>query len=161
MTSKFDLALVQTPQDLEALRDREAYTEFMQTLAGTLWTVTRNDEAGTWEATENNSVIEQFGLKRSDFEPIAPPVLPEYVPPAPKDPKLVGVEFDGVMCSATKEDQDGLIAVMTAFQLQGEHFQPTRFVFANGSELVISAQNIKQFIGVWMPFRQSFFAASE
>jgi hypothetical protein len=161
MTSKFDLALVQTPQDLEALRDTEAYNNFMQALAGTLWTVTRNDEAGTWEAAENNSVIEQFGLRRSDFEPIAPPVLPEYVPPAPQDPKLVGVEFDGVMCSATKEDQDGLVAVLVAFQLQGEHFQPTRFGFVNGSELVISSENIQRFIQAWMPFRQSFFAASE
>lgn len=159
MQSKFDPTFVQTAEDLEALRDTPAYAEFMEMLAGTLWTVTRNDEKECWEAAPNNSVIEQFGLKRQDFEPIPQPVLPEYVPPTPKDPKLVGVEFDGVMCSATKEDQDGLIAVLTAYQLQGNEFKPTRFVFANGSNLVLSLENLKQFIGVWMPFRQSFFEA--
>ncbi len=78
-------------------------------------------------------------------------------PPPPPDPKLVGIEFDGVMCSATREDQNGLVAVLTAYQLQGAAFQPTRFEFANGNFLVINKTNIQAFISVWMPFRQSFF----
>jgi len=48
------------------------------------------------------------------------------------DPKLVGIEFQGVMCSATLYDQNGLLAILTAYQLQGAAFQPTRFEFANG-----------------------------
>ena len=83
-----------------------------------------------------------------------PPVLP---PPAP-DPKLVGIEFDGIMCSATAQDQNGLVAVMMAIQLQGAAFEPTRFEFDNGSELVISLANYQDLMAVWMPFRQSFFA---
>ena len=79
-------------------------------------------------------------------------------PPAPPpDPKLVGIEFEGVMCSATLYDQNGLLAILTAYQLQGAAFQPTRFEFANGNSLVITKDNIQAFIAVWMPFRQSFF----
>jgi hypothetical protein len=73
------------------------------------------------------------------------------------DPKLVGIEFEGVMCSATKSDQDGLVAVLVAYQLQGANFHPTKFEFANGNSLVITRENIQSFISIWMPFRQSFF----
>jgi hypothetical protein len=76
------------------------------------------------------------------------------------DPKLVGIEFDGVMCSATRDDQNGLVAVLTAYQLQGAAFQPTRFEFANGNSLVLKKTNIQAFIAAWMPFRQSFFTPS-
>jgi|LakMenEpi03Aug12_release.lakeMendotaPanAssembly.Ray.scaffolds.fasta_scaffold1857749_2 hypothetical protein len=73
------------------------------------------------------------------------------------DPKLVGIEFEGVMCSATMYDQSALLAILVACQLQGANFQPTRFEFANGNSLVITKDNIQAFITVWMPFRQSFF----
>ena len=51
------------------------------------------------------------------------------------------------------------MSVLLAFQMQGAAFKPTEFHFANGSTLVLSAQNIQAFTAVWMPFRQSFFAA--
>jgi hypothetical protein len=73
------------------------------------------------------------------------------------DPKLVGIEFEGVMCSASMYDQNGLLAILAAYQLQGANFQPTSFEFANGNSLVITKDNIQAFIAVWMPFRQSFF----
>lgn len=82
--------------------------------------------------------------------------LPADPPPSP-DPKVVGVAFNGVMCSATKDDQNGLVAVLLAYQLQGQNFAPTEFLFSNGSKLVLTAQNMQSFIAVWMPFRQSFF----
>ena len=84
-----------------------------------------------------------------------------YVPPAPTpvDPKLVGVAFQGVMCSATGSDQAGLMAVLLAIQLQGAAFQPTRFQFDNGNSLVITLANYEAFMATWMPFRQSFFLA--
>lgn len=85
--------------------------------------------------------------------------LPADPPPAPPppDPKMVGIKFDGVMCSATRDDQNGIIAVLVAKQLQGSHFKPTKFTFANGNSLVISLDNLDAFIKTWMPFRQSFF----
>ena len=82
----------------------------------------------------------------------------QAAPPTTPDPKLVGIEFEGVMCSATGNDQSGLVAVMMAIQLQGQAFQPTRFEFDNGNSLVITIANYQAFMAVWMPFRQSFFA---
>jgi hypothetical protein len=90
----------------------------------------------------------------SDEGPIVP------APPAPVDPKLIGVEFDGVMCSATAQDQNGLAAVFLAIQLQGANFQPTRFEFDNGATLIVTLANWQQFAAVWLPFRQSFFAVT-
>lgn len=82
-------------------------------------------------------------------------------PPEPQpDAKLIGVEFEGVMCSATAQDQAGLAAVLLAIQLQGPAFQPTRFYFDNGSTLIITLENWQAFAAVWLPFRQSFFAVS-
>ena len=89
---------------------------------------------------------------------LTPEEIAALPPPSTPDPKLVGVEFDGVMCSATSADQNGLVAIMMAIQLQGEAFQPTRFEFDNGNTLVITLQNYQAFMAVWMPFRQSFFS---
>jgi len=78
-------------------------------------------------------------------------------PPPPPDPKLTGIKFEGVMCSATRDDQNGLMAVLLAKQLQGSAFKSTTFAFSNGNKLVITADNLSALISVWMPFRQSFF----
>lgn len=74
------------------------------------------------------------------------------------DRKREGIEFEGVMCSATAADQAGLAAVLLAIQLQGASFKPTRFHFENGNTLVLSLANWQAFAAVWLPFRQSFFA---
>lgn len=71
--------------------------------------------------------------------------------------KAIGIEFEGVMCSATSADQSGLVAVLLAIQMQGAKFRPTVFRFANGSDLVISLINYQSFMATWLPFRQSFF----
>lgn len=71
--------------------------------------------------------------------------------------KRRGVEFEGVMCSATSQDQAGLTAVLLAIQLQGEAFPATRFYFENGNTLVIHLGNYRAFMSTWLPFRQSFF----
>jgi hypothetical protein len=76
------------------------------------------------------------------------------------NPKLIGVAFQGVMCSATGNDQNGLMAVFTAIQVQGAAFPATRFEFDNGNALVITTANYQAFMDVWLPFRQSFFLAA-
>jgi hypothetical protein len=94
------------------------------------------------------------------FEPGPPPPTPEQVQAINiTNAKYNGVEFDGVMCSATAADQNGLMAVFLSIQIQGASFVPTRFSFENGSELVITLSNYQAFMAVWLPFRQSFFAA--
>jgi hypothetical protein len=78
---------------------------------------------------------------------------------SPPDPKMVGIEFQGVMCSATRDDQNGLIAVIIDYQLSGAAFKPTKFYFVNGNTLVLSKENLQPFLAVWKPFRKSFFEA--
>lgn len=68
--------------------------------------------------------------------------------------KMQGVEFDGVMCSATHKDQSGLLAVARLIEKQGIS---TMFEFQNGSNLLLSPSNIAEFEAVWTPFRMGFF----
>ena len=94
------------------------------------------------------------------LEPGLPPLTPEQMQEANiANAKYAGVEFDGVMCSATAADQNGLMAVFLSIQIQGASFVPTQFSFENGSELVITLSNYQAFMAVWLPFRQSFFTA--
>ena len=67
--------------------------------------------------------------------------------------KLTGIEFWGVMCSATKEDMWGLSAV-DSYVRAGV---PTPFKFDNGQVLLLTAANIDAFKAVWVPFRAQFF----
>jgi len=74
--------------------------------------------------------------------------------------KLAGVEFNGVMCSATSEDQHGLSGIWMQFALakmQGQEMPPVNFHFENGSKLVLTTENLDDFKAVWLPFRMSFF----
>lgn len=88
---------------------------------------------------------------------------PEYKTPEPYvDPKLTGIEINGIQCSATRNDQDGLTAVamgVTLARMAGEAFPPTVFYFENGSSMVIADDNFDSIYSQWVPFRQSFFAA--
>jgi hypothetical protein len=68
--------------------------------------------------------------------------------------KQQGVKVFDVMCSATSEDQSGLLAVQAWLSSGGA---PTVFRFANGNELELTADNYQEFAAIWMPFRQSFF----
>jgi len=72
---------------------------------------------------------------------------------AERDAKLVGVEFEGVMCSAHKEDQWGLDSVTP--KVRGGKSFP--FHFKNGNVLMLTPDNVDAFEAVWLPFRLSFF----
>lgn len=67
--------------------------------------------------------------------------------------KLSGVDFNGVMCSATSEDMWGLSSVKN-WIVSGND---VNFSFSNGNKLVLNADNIAAFEAVWIPFRASFF----
>lgn len=152
-------AFINTRADLDALADTPEHAQFMAILGGSIYRLEKDDEAKTWKVVEDTAMIERFDFTRADFADVQPPELPEYIAPPSKeeDPKLTGIEFEGVMCSATRDDQNGIIAVVMSYQLQGKAFQSTKFSFMNGSKLTLTATNMQQFLGVWMPFRQSFF----
>lgn len=85
-------------------------------------------------------------------------ILP-YVEPEPnpeivrKQAMLKGVEFQGVMCSVTKEDMWGLASVKD-YVYNGLEIA---FNFENGNTLILNRGNIDEFEKVWAPFRGSFF----
>lgn len=71
--------------------------------------------------------------------------------------KLAGIEFEGVMCSATKEDMWGLSSV-EGYVRTGS---PTPFKFHNGNTLLLDHENIDAFYAKWVPFRASFFSLNK
>jgi hypothetical protein len=66
---------------------------------------------------------------------------------------LAGVEFEGVMCSAFKEDQWGLSSVR-AYVLAGSEIP---FKFVNQNVIILNDENLAAFEAAWIPFRASFF----
>lgn len=67
--------------------------------------------------------------------------------------QMQGVEFEGVMCSATKQDYWGLSGAYEWIKLGHD----TTWHFANGNKLLLTKDNIDAFQAVWLPFRLSFF----
>lgn len=107
------------------------------------------DKAGHWLCQVDNNWVSS--------DDVAVQTLIDAYAPTPS--KQEGVEFEGVLCSATSADQSGLMAVLMAIQIQGASFRPTRFEFENETSLVIHLGNYQKFMSVWVPFRQSFFVA--
>lgn len=68
--------------------------------------------------------------------------------------KMIGVEFDGVMCSATFKDQVGLSSVESRIKAG----LTLNFEFENGNVVNLNADNVDAFEAVWFPFRMSFFS---
>ncbi len=67
--------------------------------------------------------------------------------------KMSGVEFEGVMCSATSKDMWGLSAIKEYIDMgHNVHFE-----FENGSKLTITPDNRAAFTTIWTPFRAQFF----
>lgn len=92
---------------------------------------------------------------------LTPPLAPE---PTPGELKIKGVEIFGVMCSGTRDDQNGLSAVavgVTTARAAGQTFPATQFYFANGNNLVINDDNFDTIYATWVSFRQSFFSPQE
>lgn len=85
------------------------------------------------------------------------PVLTDPPPPTQEQLKSIekrkGIEFDGVMCSATAQDMWGLNSVKS-WVASGN---TVNFHFDNGNTLELTAENIDAFEAVWIPFRASFF----
>lgn len=68
--------------------------------------------------------------------------------------KMVGVEFNGVMCSAHKEDFWGLSGIESWIRAGND----TLWDFKNGNQVLLTKDNIDDFYAVWVPFRASFFS---
>ena len=92
--------------------------------------------------------------EKSDFELKAEQKTAQFAQ------KLAGVSLGGKMCSATRDDQNGLVAVALAIRAardSGAKFPETQFEFENGAELIINDDNFDEYYASWVTFRQSFF----
>lgn len=109
-------------------------------------------------AIPNKESNRQYKLMMKEVDAGDAVILP-YSEPEPTEAelkakaKLEGVEFEGVMCSATSEDMWGLASIKEWIRAG----QTTNFEFKNGNVLTLSNDNIDAFEAVWIPFRASFF----
>ena len=88
-------------------------------------------------------------------------VVSEATTAAQAASKIEGIEILGVMCSATKKDQSGMLAVgfdKLKLDMAGKPFPSTAFLFDNGNTLVITAANYDTVEAAWRPFRRTFFS---
>ena len=81
--------MINTQQDLESLKGTPAYVEFMQLLAGSIYSITLNTESQQWELRTDYTTIDRFGLTIGDFPDVLPPDLPMYVAPEITVPQRV------------------------------------------------------------------------
>lgn len=80
-----------------------------------------------------------------------------------RNEKQEGVTINGVKCSATRADQNGLTAIAMAVLIArgaSTVIPETVFEFENGATLTVNDGNFDGYYAIWMPFRQKFFAGS-
>lgn len=85
--------------------------------------------------------------------PLSEPELAEVAKRIEREQKWEGIEFEGVMCSATKDDMAGLAAVEPWVRDGND----VNYEFENGTILTLTSENIDPFRNTWIPFRASFF----
>ena len=71
-----------------------------------------------------------------------------------QNPQFKGFEFDGVQCSATRQDQRGIMAMAIGFQMGIA--SETQFKFTNGSMLEVDSDNIGRLEATFAEFRELF-----
>jgi hypothetical protein len=72
--------LINSRIDLDSIKGTQEHTTFMNVLAGSIWSVTRDDEEETWKLVQDTSTIERFGFSLADFPDAPKPELPIWEP---------------------------------------------------------------------------------
>ncbi|OJV53257.1 MAG: hypothetical protein BGO36_10800 [Burkholderiales bacterium 68-10] len=78
--------IINSAADLAALAGTPAHAQAMAVLAGTLWRVTRDDQARQWRVQPDDAAIRRLGLKRADFGAPTPPPAPTWEDASPAPP---------------------------------------------------------------------------
>lgn len=106
--------IINTRADLDTVAGTPAYDNFMVALRGTLFNVRKDNMLQQWVADETNDLIEKFGFVRSDFDPITPPVLPEYKPEPPEVFKCTPWQIRKALNQLNLRDQvEAMVATST------------------------------------------------
>ena len=74
--------IINTKEDVTALSEAER-NQFMTSLRGTLWRLSKDDDLKTWVAAEDNTNIQRFGFTRDNFPDAVAPALPIYIDTSP------------------------------------------------------------------------------
>ena len=120
-----------------------------------IWAIVGKSSQNIQEIKPSEDYIEMNSMRPSDANYVAASGgVWEIAPPTPQELKLIGVEFEGVMCSATADDQFGLTGVI--MYIRSVHEIPP-FKFENGNSLQLNVGNVDAFESVWLEFRESFF----
>jgi hypothetical protein len=120
---------INTRADLDALAGTPAHTAFMAALAGTLWRLEKDDDAGLWRAVQDASTVERYGFDLSDFADALPPELPQYTPPPSKVPTVITMRQARLaLLGAGLLDtvNAGISAMPQAAQIEWEYAQEVR-----------------------------------
>lgn len=132
--------------------------EFTAFQPGLAWRGFKQGDLRKWgeESTDDDGVTTRAEIDLYQHMIDSGLPIQEYVAPEPTaaELKLIGVEYDGVMCSATAKDQFGLQGVRSYIE---RGFTPPPFEFENGNKYPINGDNVDAFEAVWLPFRMSFF----
>jgi len=83
--------IINTREDLDAIQGTPEHAAFVAALAGTLWRLEKDDIAGAWKATPDESTVARFGLTLADFPGAVASALPVYVPPPSEIPQIVSM----------------------------------------------------------------------
>lgn len=110
------------------------------------------DESAAGDRRTGNAVLID-GVYYREYRSFDAKELAGQAAQAQRADKLTGVLFEGVMCSATKEDMWGLASVRS-YVVAGND---TKFQFDNGNTLTLTLTNYAAFEAVWAPFRAGFF----
>jgi hypothetical protein len=110
------------------------------------------DESATGDRRTGNAVLVD-GVHYREYRPFNATELAGQATQTRRADKLTGVLFEGIMCSATKEDMWGLASIRP-YVMAGND---TKFQFDNGSTLTLTLANYAAFEAVWTPFRAGFF----
>jgi len=103
-----------------------------------------------WIAEGNTPELE---FTQAELDAQAEQAVEDESKQAEREAKLTGIEFEGVMCSATAEDMWGLSSIQ-GYVASG---LSVPFKFNNGNVLLLTPSNMAAFQEVWVPFRASFF----
>lgn len=138
-----EFPVINSREDLDALAGTPAHTAFMDSLAGTLWRLEKDDAAQTWRAVECNFGIERFGLSRADFPDAVAPDLPTYVsPPSKTKEERIAALLRGVNASDEWQIQGAAAGILALFMAQGRTEEEARSAAYSASPLYHKAKDV-------------------
>ena len=71
---------INSRSDLDSIKGTQDYDIFMNVLAGSIWSLAKDDEEETWKLVQDTSTIERFGFSLTDFPDPPKPELPVWEP---------------------------------------------------------------------------------